>query len=204
MNENEEHQPERVGHDMTLAALDLLARVVASKPSAFGRLHPLAVDDTGGGAGLTSFEVSRAQDQDVVDRVPQTAVPPPVEVALHRRTWGKILGQHAPLAAAGGDVEDGVHHRSQLRPAWPSTRLGWWQERRDHTPFQIRHVARISGRLTSMLVTTTRVPRHLILQLLVGRKNHNPWKSLKPFWARLSGAWMASSAIQVMGRGAPS
>ena len=123
MNENEEHRPKRVRHDVTLAAFDLLARVVAGKPSAFGRLHTLAVDDAGGGAGLTSFEVSRAQDQDVVDRVSETAVPPPVEVALHRRRWWGILGQHAPLAAAEGDVADGVDHRSQVCPAWPSTRL---------------------------------------------------------------------------------
>lgn len=43
-----------------------------------------------------------------------------------------------------------------------------------------------------MLVTTTRVPRHLILQLPFGRKKHNPLKSLKPFWASLLGSQEAA------------
>ena len=34
----------RVGDDVTLAALDLFARVIAARPAAFGRLHRLAVD----------------------------------------------------------------------------------------------------------------------------------------------------------------
>jgi hypothetical protein len=31
VDEHEEHQPERVGHDVPLAALDLLARIIAAK-----------------------------------------------------------------------------------------------------------------------------------------------------------------------------
>lgn len=39
MNKNEEHQLERVGDDMTLAAFDLPACIVTGQPSAFARFH---------------------------------------------------------------------------------------------------------------------------------------------------------------------
>ena len=45
MNKDEEHQPECVGDDVALAAVDLFPGVVARKTSAFGRLHALAVND---------------------------------------------------------------------------------------------------------------------------------------------------------------
>ena len=41
MNQYEQHQAECVSDDMALASLDLLARVIAANPAAFGGLHVL-------------------------------------------------------------------------------------------------------------------------------------------------------------------
>src|SRR4051812_9735311 len=105
MNEDEEHQPERVGHDVALASFDLLARIVTREPSALARLHTLTVDHTGGRTGFMPFQLPRAQDQEVVDGLPKAAIPPRVEVALHGGPRRKILGQHPPLAAAEGPLD---------------------------------------------------------------------------------------------------
>jgi hypothetical protein len=92
-----------VSEDVALSTFDLLARIVAGEPSALARLHALAVDDTGGRTGLSPLHLSRAQNQEVIDHLPKTAFPPPVEGALHRGSGRKILGQHLPLAAAGSN-----------------------------------------------------------------------------------------------------
>src|SRR4051812_21327162 len=99
----EEHDAQRVSDDVALAAVDLFPGVVARKTSAFGRLHALAIDDARCGTGLAAFQFTRAHDQQLVDGLPQTAVTPSVEVALHRGPRRKVLGEHPPLAPAGRD-----------------------------------------------------------------------------------------------------
>ena len=44
-----------IGHDMTLAPLDLFTRIIAPRTSAFGRRDALAVDYTGTGRSLTAL-----------------------------------------------------------------------------------------------------------------------------------------------------
>ena len=79
MNKDEEHQPECVGGDVALAAVDLFPGVVAQRTSAFGRLHALAVDNARCRTGLAAFQFTRAHDQQLVDGLPQTAVTPSVK-----------------------------------------------------------------------------------------------------------------------------
>src|SRR5215218_6951135 len=83
MNQDEEHDAQCVSDDVALAAVDLFPGVVARYTAAFGRLHALAVDDARCGTGLAAFQFTRAHDQPLVDGLPQAAVPPSVEVALH-------------------------------------------------------------------------------------------------------------------------
>jgi hypothetical protein len=45
MDQHEEQETQRVGDDVTLAALDLLACIITGNSAAFGRLEALAVDD---------------------------------------------------------------------------------------------------------------------------------------------------------------
>src|SRR3954465_4521375 len=78
MNKDEEHDAQRVSDDVALAPVDLFASVVARKTSAFGRLHALAVDNARCGTGLAAFQFTRAHDPQLVDGLPQAAVPPSV------------------------------------------------------------------------------------------------------------------------------
>src|SRR4051795_9839369 len=74
--------------------------------------------------------------------------------------------------------------RSVLRGRPPN--LGGGQKGRDHRPFLIRHVTRISGRHTPVVVASDLVPGHLILRPPTRRGNHNPLMPLNSFTARLS------------------
>src|SRR4051812_49979068 len=81
----------------------------------------------------------------MVEGLPQAAVPPSVEVALHRGPRRKIFGEHPPLAPAGRDEQNGIHDRAQIDRARPSARPCRRQKRRKDRPFPIRHVARITS-----------------------------------------------------------
>src|SRR5215210_6603902 len=155
-----------LGEDVALAAVDLFPGVVARKTSAFGRLHALAIDDARHGTGLAAFPFTRAHDQPLVEGLPQTAVPPSVEVALHRGPRRTILGEHPPLAPAGRDEQNGIHDRAQIDRARPSARPGRRQQRRNDRPFPIRHVARIARAHTPMILASDVIPGHSILPLL--------------------------------------
>src|SRR5712671_100151 len=151
-----------VGQDVALAALDLLAGVIPSRAAGFGGLDRLAVDDPGGGTRFAAHRFTRQHQQDMVDLPPQAVVAPGIEVVLHRGKGREILGQHAPLAAALGDVEDGVHHRSQRRRAPPPAPLvRRWHQRRDHRPFAIGGVACIA-KPTPLILRSSDFCPHLV------------------------------------------
>ena len=97
-----DQQAEGVGDDVTLATLDLFARVVAANTAAFRGLDALTIDDAGRRAGLPASGLARGGDKMMVDRHPQPAVAPRIEGPLHRRWRRKVIGsndQGQPLAA---------------------------------------------------------------------------------------------------------
>ena len=80
---------------------------------------PAKAGDPGGRAGFAAHRFTRQHQEDMVDLSPQAVVAPGIEVVLNRGEGREILGQHPPLAAALGNVEDGVYHRPQRRRAPP-------------------------------------------------------------------------------------
>ncbi len=65
-----EHEAPSIGVDerMALAPVDLLARVIAARPTSLGCLDALAVDDRTSGAGLSSDPFAIEHDQGVIDK----------------------------------------------------------------------------------------------------------------------------------------
>ena len=63
-----------VDHRLSVASLDLFARIAASWTVALGRLDALAVNDCRGWAGLASSLVAFTHDQVVVDGFPGPAI----------------------------------------------------------------------------------------------------------------------------------
>ena len=144
VDDKADQQAQRVGEDVPLAAIDLLAGVEAVNPAALGGFHALAVDHPGCRTCLPTLQLPRIHDQMVVDRPPQPAVAPVVEIPLHGRWRRQVPRQHAPLAARRRHVKDRVHNLPQVGRARPSDPTRQGQERRNQRPFPIRHVACIA------------------------------------------------------------
>src|SRR5487761_491782 len=83
VHDQADQMPRGVRHDVACAALDLLPRVVATRPTALRRLHGLTVDNAGGRARLAVCLLARCHDQCMIDDLPAPIANPLVEVALH-------------------------------------------------------------------------------------------------------------------------
>ena len=162
MGDGEQQQAERIGHDVALASLDLLASVVAANPSTLGGFDALAVDHAGRRTGFAAFQFPRAHHQQMVDALPQKTVAPRVKIALDRGNRRKVLRQHPPLATARRDVEDRIHHRTQIGGSRPASSFRRRQQRRDQLPLATRQVAWIAHGVPFMLHTSGIIPRHLV------------------------------------------
>lgn len=185
VDDHEQHIAQRVGEDMALAALDLLARVVASRPAAFLGFHALAVDHAGARARLAPLHLPRAHHEQMVDRRKQAHIPPRIEVTLHCPHRRKVLRQRPPLAAGRRYVKDRVHHLTQARCSRPAAPLRRWKKRRNQMPFAIQKIAWIAIRTTAMILPSDICPGHVILHLFTKTVNHNLLISLNPFPVRL-------------------
>ena len=85
VNDQTDHKAVGVGHDMTLAAFDLLACIIPENPTTFGGFDALAVDDTGTGARFLTLQLTRRLYQCKVHHIECAVITPAIEVALHRR-----------------------------------------------------------------------------------------------------------------------
>ena len=94
--------------------------------------------DACGRTGLAPQGNARHGYQREVDRPPQAAVPPGIEVTLNRRDRRKPLRQRPPLAAGPGDIEQRVHNRPEFGRSRSSRRFRVRHERCDQRPFPIR------------------------------------------------------------------
>src|SRR5208282_2003362 len=99
-----------------------------------------------------------------IDPMPSAVVAPAVEIALHRRAWREVLGQGAPLAAGGENVEDRLDDRSQIALARAPKPASRRQQRRDLGPFLIRRSACIAQSVTPILPPSGFSPCHVILR----------------------------------------
>jgi len=95
-DDHDQHETERVGEHMALAALDLLAGVEAANLSTLRGFHALAVDHARRRADLAPLQLARPHDQHPVDGAEQADV-----------------GKHPPWAAVTA---------SSLRVMWKGVR----------------------------------------------------------------------------------
>lgn len=97
-DEAEEHAG-GIDDDMGFAAHGLLSGVIAANAACLSGLHRLAVDDARARLGLAPLAFAHSHGQMEPDRLPQPAVAPLVEIALHCRGRREILWQLSPLAS---------------------------------------------------------------------------------------------------------
>src|SRR5450755_1857044 len=88
----------RIGNDVPLASLDLLARIITARTATFRGFYRLTVDDTCGRARLPTLVLARHDDERVVDRQPRPITRPRVKIPLHGRVRWKLFWKLPPLA----------------------------------------------------------------------------------------------------------
>jgi len=88
--------------------------IVATWPTAFGRLDRLTVDHSRRRARFAARRFAHLQQQFKIDPLEQALVPPIVKIALHRGERRKVLRQQAPLAAGLCDIQDRVDNGAQV------------------------------------------------------------------------------------------
>ena len=133
---------------MALAAADLLGGVVAARPALLGGLDRLAVDDAGRGLGRLALVLANAAVHHAQHLVPDARLAPAVELGGDGAPGREVVGQAAPLAAGGQDVQDGIDQVlagdddgvTGLGPAFG-------QQRADRLPLLVREVAGIHAPL---------------------------------------------------------
>jgi hypothetical protein len=118
MDHHGQQQPQDIYYNMAFAPGGLLMDIHPSGFAAFGSFHTLAVDNGGTGLRVASGLLPGSLDEHGVELLPQPAVRPPPEVAVHGLPGREVAGQHAPLTARAGNVENGVENQ----PRCPFTR----------------------------------------------------------------------------------
>jgi hypothetical protein len=81
MNMNPEKEPIGIGHNMPLAAVDALPRVVAARSAGLGSRRTLAVDHRRRRLRRTSELFSRAPDKNADDPLPPARITPGIKIA---------------------------------------------------------------------------------------------------------------------------
>lgn len=81
MDQEADHQSERVDDGVALEALDLLARIKAPDTAAFRGFDALAVDDAGRRRSFLPLQFPRLHDEPMADPGPQARRPPFIEIA---------------------------------------------------------------------------------------------------------------------------
>ena len=171
---------------MTLASFHALGRIKAARTAAFRGLHALAVNDTGRWRELTSHRRTAASHQDAIDATPGAIIAPTIKVTLNSRARRKVLRQCSPLTPRRQNVQDCVHHRSQVGLARPSQQSCRRQQRFHQCPLRIRHATCVVQAIASILCPGGFSPSHRDLhQIPQIRRNHKGLKSLNSFFARL-------------------
>jgi len=90
--DEDQQQPEGVGDDEPLAAVDLLPRVVAAglPPDGVGTLDALGVDQSGAGQRVAAFLHAQLGAHDGQDVLGHASLFPLVEVPIHGLPWREI------------------------------------------------------------------------------------------------------------------
>ena len=63
VDDDTNHQTNRVGNNVALSPINLFTRIEASNSATLGRLHTLTIDHTGCGAGLATFQFPRLHNK---------------------------------------------------------------------------------------------------------------------------------------------
>jgi predicted transposase YbfD/YdcC len=124
LHDQGDEEPQGIHNQVTLASLDLLARIETFGTTYFRGLDTLGVNDAGAGLGVSPLGLAHSFVQGVVNPVPQAADTPAVELGRHGAPGWEIVGELAPLATGAKQVEDGVEDVAAIHLSWSSRHAG--------------------------------------------------------------------------------
>src|SRR6266851_3479696 len=176
--------PVGVDESMTLTPVDLLARVVAARPTRLCRLDALAVDDRAGRASLASNPLAILHDEGVIDGLKAPIVAERRKPAIDRAPGRKVARQQPPSAAGAHHVKDAVNDLAHRPRSGSAFRPRFREMRFNHTPLLICQIALVTLVLAAMLLSSGRGPHgESGLVSATSLKSHRP-RPLNPFSKR--------------------
>src|ERR1700704_1588668 len=159
----------RIGNDVPLAPLDLLARIITARTATFRGFYRLTVDDTCGRARLPTLVLARHDDERVVDRHPRPITRPRVKIPLHGRVRRKLFWKLPPLATCRSNVEPRIHYLADLRLARTSDRIRSRHQRLDQRPLRIRRVACVAKAFPPIMHSSDLSPGHRVTPSILAK-----------------------------------
>jgi hypothetical protein len=140
MNDEGQNQAHRVDDDVTFAAVDLLARIVAPLATDLGRLDRLAVDDRSTGRSLATFAASEHVSKHVVNLLPGPIVTPTEKESVDRLPVGVFVGEITPSATAAREVKNRVDRCATTNNLGSSPARRLWQQLAKNLPLIVEQV----------------------------------------------------------------
>ncbi len=114
VHHDEQQLSQRIHDNMAFTSAGLLMHVHAARFTAFRRFHALAINADGAGLRVAPHLWACLLHQHFIDARPQPAADSAPEIAIHRLPWRPIAGQHPPLTAGAGHLQNGVDDQPQL------------------------------------------------------------------------------------------
>ena len=148
MHLQHKRSPIRVDHGVTLAALDLFARVKAARTAAFRGLDRLTVDHGGRRTGFASDPLAVEHHELMIEALPQAVVAKANEPAIGCLVRREVFGQQPPGTAAAQHIENRVQHFAHRPHPTSPGRGGRRQKRRENPPFFVGQIAAIAQMAT--------------------------------------------------------
>ena len=102
----------------------------------------LAIDDGGGGTGLSFALLAALHIQGMMDAIERAVVAPQVEIIEKRAAWRQILRDRSPLASRTQHIHDPVHHFAHVDVPSIAAAPGRWNQQFDVRPFDVGQIAR--------------------------------------------------------------
>src|SRR5208282_5519564 len=134
---------------MTLAPLDLFARVIAAFPRLVGRFHRLTVHNGGGRRDVAPLGFPEPIAQCVVDERPGPILAPSPKVAINGLPRAEITRQQPPRTAGAYLIKDGIDQAATVELERSATlcfsRFGSGNQRLDLVPFFISQIRWITS-----------------------------------------------------------
>src|SRR6202043_2805660 len=186
MNMNPEKQAISIGHNMPLAAVDALSRVIAARPASLRSWCTLAVDHGGCRSWRASQLFSCPPDKDTDDPLPPSRISPRIKIALHCRIRRELLRQRPPLAARRQNIENRLHNTTQIGPARPTAPVCSRQKALDQPPPRIGHTACITQFVPPILLPSDFSPGHRdLLRIFANPMESHLTEITHPFFSQI-------------------